>query len=142
MRKFSVSVNDSIIESYCYFRSLNLLSKFKSFWCFHRYLWTGPYVAPFIFIIIFFLRCSFGVNSSSYPCRVSDMITNLYHVRNPAWIETTAWLYLLYICHTVLYILFSLKTHINIYLQELTTLYGAFCTSILRFADDIFENSN
>jgi hypothetical protein len=32
MRKFSVSVNDSIIESYCYFRSLNLLPKFKSFW--------------------------------------------------------------------------------------------------------------
>jgi hypothetical protein len=34
MRKFSVSVNDSIIERYCYFRSLNLLPKFKSFWCF------------------------------------------------------------------------------------------------------------
>ena len=27
----------------------------------------------------------------------------LYHVRNLAWIETTVWLYLLYICHTVIH---------------------------------------
>ena len=41
-----------------------------------------------------------------------------------------------------LYILFSLKTHINIYLQQLTTLHGTFSTRDLRFSDDIFENSN
>ena len=23
----------------------------------HRYLWTGPYVAPFILLLFFFLRC-------------------------------------------------------------------------------------
>ena len=27
----------------------------------------------------------------------------LYYVRNPAWIETTVCLYLLYICHTVIH---------------------------------------
>jgi hypothetical protein len=41
-----------------------------------------------------------------------------------------------------LYILFSLKTHINIYLQQLTTLHGTFSTRDLRFSDDIFENSD
>ena len=41
-----------------------------------------------------------------------------------------------------LYILFSLKTHINIYLQQLTTLHGTFSTRDLRFSDDIFENAN
>ena len=39
--------------------------------------------------------------SSFNPCRVSDMIR--YHVTNLAWIETTVWLYLLYICHTVIH---------------------------------------
>jgi hypothetical protein len=31
------------------------------------------------------------------------LCSNLYHVRNPAWMETTVWLYLLYICHTVIH---------------------------------------
>ena len=36
--------------------------------------------------------------------RVTYLLSsNLYHVRNPAWIETTVWLYLLYICHTVIH---------------------------------------
>jgi hypothetical protein len=36
----------------------------------------------------------------------------------------------------------TLKTHINIYLQQLTTLHGTFSTRVLPFSDDIFENSN
>ena len=27
----------------------------------------------------------------------------IYHARNPAWIKTIVWLYLLYICHTVIH---------------------------------------
>jgi hypothetical protein len=34
-----------------------------------------------------------------------------------------------------LYILFSLKTHINIYLQQLTTLHGTFSPREFRFSD-------
>jgi hypothetical protein len=41
-----------------------------------------------------------------------------------------------------LYILFPLKTHNNIYLQQLTTLHGTFSTRDLRFSDDIFENGS
>ena len=34
--------------------------------------------------------------------RVTYLLSTIYYVRNPAWIETTVCLYLLYICHTVI----------------------------------------
>ena len=37
----------------------------------HRYLWTGPYVAPFIFYFLFFLRCC--------PLRIVHYVFNPDH---------------------------------------------------------------
>jgi hypothetical protein len=46
--------------------------------------------------------------------RYRNLVTPGYHVRNPAWIETTVWLYLLYICHTVIH----RKLHNVVYMKK------------------------
>jgi hypothetical protein len=38
-----------------------------------------------------------------FSLAICDFQTIFSYVRNPVWIETTVWLFLLYICHTVIH---------------------------------------
>ena len=77
----------------------------------HRYVWTGPYdaspffldVAPPLFLTSIFFHINNILQLSMYHCIVFIVDMSYYYVRKPAWIETTVWLYLLYICHTVIH---------------------------------------